>query len=76
MIHAKFVISDENDENVTLSDSNDPGSNFYNTLSLESLFLSPKETREKILELKHDFSILNINIKSLSKNFENFKILL
>ena len=38
--------------------------------------LSVSESKQLLSMSKHDFSLLNINIRSLSKNFENFKLLL
>ena len=43
---------------------------------LESQYYSVSESSQYLRKTKNNFSILNINIRSLNKNFENLKILL
>ena len=59
-----------------LNDSNqDPDINFYNDIcSIETSCLLPCEANNKLKRFSSEtFSILHVNIKSMTKNFETFK---
>ena len=75
MSDLSFSLLNEN-QMLTLSDSNDPDANLYENFTHETSFLSIDEAKNKITHLNHDFSILNLNIRSISKNFEDFRHLL
>ena len=60
----------------TLNSSYDPDLNFFNQHSSNTLTLSVTESKDLLSVSENDFSLLNINIRSLSKNFENLKNLL
>ena len=65
----------QNDSHVTLSDTNDPDSNFFNQVNIESKNLSMEEARQHFQGTdQNKFSILNVNIRSMNKNFENFDL--
>lgn len=68
-----FQISDLHDK-ITPNDNLDPDSNYYNE-NLETKCFSPSEFKS-FSKNNNDFSILNLNIRSMEKNFENFKDLL
>ena len=70
-----FSIS-ENNLNITLSNSIEPDSNFFNTCSFETSVLSITESRNLLKKTDNNFSVLNFNIRSMRKNFENLKLLL
>eukprot|EP00111_Clytia_hemisphaerica_P011532 TCONS_00033842-protein len=70
-----FSLLNEN-QILTLSDSNDPDANLYESFTHETSFLSIDETKNEIVNMNQNFSILNINIRSISKNFDDFKALL
>ncbi|XP_065665545.1 uncharacterized protein LOC136086971 [Hydra vulgaris] len=61
------------DENVALSDVDD--SNNFNQ-KIESQYYTVIESSQYLQKNKNSFSILNINIRSLNKNFENLRFLL
>ncbi|XP_065658504.1 uncharacterized protein LOC136083020 [Hydra vulgaris] len=61
------------DENVALSDDDD--SNNFNQ-KIESQYYTVIESSQYLQKNKNSFSILNINIRSLNKNFENLRFLL
>ncbi|XP_065662974.1 uncharacterized protein LOC136085582 [Hydra vulgaris] len=62
------------DENVTLCDND--VTNYFNLKSLESKYYSISESNFYLQQNKNTFSILNINIRSLNKNFDDFKLLM
>jgi hypothetical protein len=55
---------------------NDTDSNYFSRKMLESQYYSVSESSQYLRKTENNFSILNINIRSLNKNFENLKILL
>ncbi|XP_065671890.1 uncharacterized protein LOC136089738 [Hydra vulgaris] len=65
--------SNINAKNIVFSDNN--SDNHTETL-LESEYYSIPESTQYLCENKNKFSILHINIRSMNKNFENFKCLL
>ena len=75
MTNPSFSLLNEN-HMLTLSDSNDPDANFFENFSFETSFLSESDAKEKLKQLNQNFSILNLNIRSISKNFEDFKELI
>lgn len=73
----RFTLASEREfQKLALSDSNDPDANLFNSYNFETSFLSANEAQKQLENCKQNFSILNINIRSISKNFDNFKILL
>ena len=59
-----------------LNDSNqDPDINFYNDIySIETSYLLPCEANNKLKHFSSEtFSVLHLNIRSMTKNFETFK---
>ncbi|XP_065660400.1 uncharacterized protein LOC136084231 [Hydra vulgaris] len=62
-----------NAKNIVFSDNN--SDNHTETL-LQSEYYSIPESTQYLCENKNKFSILQINIRSMNKNFENFKCLL
>ena len=73
----RFTLASEREfQKLALSDSNDPDANLFNLYNFETSFLSANEAQKQLENCKQNFSILNINIRSISKNFDNFKILL
>ena len=75
MSDPSFSLLNEN-QMLTLSDSNDPDANLYENFTHETSFLSIDEAKNKIIHMNQDFSILNLNIRSISKNFDDFKNLI
>ena len=68
------ISSNETYDNLILYDSNDPDINLFNSLSLETNFLSTIEAKQQMPKFNaNKFSILNLNIRSMGKNFDNFK---
>ena len=70
----KFDPFDSNE--ILLNNSNDPDKNFYNEIqSLDTPYFFPEElsSDSKKLEIESNFSVLHINIRSMSKSFEAFK---
>ena len=70
-----------NQGNILLNDNIDPDNNFFdeNTfLSINAQYLSVEESNSKLTTCDSGsfFSILHVNIRSMSKNFEKFKLML
>ena len=75
----KYSIADNNN-NILLDDSCDPDVNFFNVNfeNLNTPYLFPEDFNsayENESSLNY-FSILDLNIRSIKKNFENFKMFL
>ena len=72
----KYNISDNTD--ILLDDSCDPDVNFFNKKfqSLDTPYLKPGECHNFLDNSLDQFSVLHLNIRSIKKNFENFKLLL
>ena len=69
----KYNISDNTD--ILLDDSCDPDVNFFNKKfqSLDTPYLMPGEFHNFLDNSSDQFSVLHLNIRSIKKNFENFK---
>ena len=69
----------ENIDDILTDDSCDPDSNFFQTnfQSLDTTYLLPEEFHQ-LLDNKNttSVSILHLNIRSINKNFDNFKLFL
>ena len=65
-------------ENILLNDSFDVDSNFFNTHDFTNTTHFTRETLKAMIKENIDisFSVLNLNIRSLNKNFESVKNLL
>ena len=65
-------------ENILLNDSFDVDSNFFNTHDFTNTTYFTRETLKAMIKENIDisFSVLNLNIRSLNKNFESVKNLL
>ena len=72
----KYSISDNTD--ILLDDSCDPDVNFFNKKfqSLDTPYLMPGEFHNFLDNSSDQFSVLHLNIRSIKKNFENFKLFL
>ena len=72
----KYSISDNTD--ILLGDSCDPDVNFFNKKfqSLDTPYLMPGEFHNFLDNSSDQFSVLYLNIRSIKKNFENFKLFL
>ena len=72
----KYNISDNTD--ILLDDSCNPDVNFFNKnfQSLDTPYLMPGEFYNFLDNSTDQFSALHQNIRSIKKNFENFKLLL
>ena len=72
----KYNISDNTD--ILLDDSCDPDVNFFNKKfqSLDTPYLMPGEFHNFLDNSSDQFSVLHLNIRSIKKNFENFKLFL
>ena len=74
----KYSIADNN--NILLDDSCDPDVNFFNVnfenLNMLYLFHEDFNSAYENESSSNYFSILHLNIRSIKKNFENFKMLL
>ena len=72
----KYNISDNSD--ILLDDSCDPDVNFFNKKfqSLDTPYLMPGEFHNFLDNSSDQFSVLYLNIRSIKKNFENFKLFL
>ena len=70
----KYNISDNTD--ILLNDSCDPDVNFFNKIyrSLGTPYLMPGEFHNFLDNLSDQCSVLHLNIRSIKKNFENFKL--
>jgi hypothetical protein len=76
MADSTFKLSDLQGH-LTLNDDIDPDSNFFDCQNFETKCFSPSEASNFLTSFKlSKFSILNINIRSMHKNFENFKSML
>ena len=72
----KYEIADNSDD-ILLDNSCDPDVNFFSlkTQNLDTPYILPEEFQKFIDSSSHDlFSILHLNIRSIKKNFDNFKI--
>lgn len=54
----------------------DPDLNYFKNLNIETNDFSPIEAKTHLAKCKNKFSLLNINTRSISKNFENLKTML
>ena len=72
----KYNMSDNTD--FLLDDSGDPDVNFFNKKfqSLDTPYLMPAEFYNFLDSSLDQFSVLHLNIRSIKKNFENFKLFL
>ena len=72
----KYNMSDNAD--FLLDDSCDPDVNFFNKKfqSLDTPYLMPGEFHNFLDNSSDQFSVLYLNIRSIKKNFENFKLFL
>ena len=67
----------DNSDDILLSNLCDPDINFFNfkTQNLDLPYIFPEEFQKFIDSSSHDsFSILHLNIKSIKKTFDNFKL--
>ena len=71
-----YNMSDNTD--FLLDDSCDPDVNFFNKnfQSLDTPYLMPGEFYNFLDSSLDQFSVLHLNIRSIKKNFENFKLFL
>ena len=72
----KYEIVDNSDD-ILLDNSGDQDINFLNlkTQNLDSPYILQEEFQKLIDSSSHDsFSILHLNIRSIKKNFDNFKL--
>ena len=68
------LVNESND--ILLDDACDPGSNFFskNIKNLDTTYLYPEEFQDFLEKpAAASFSVLHLNIRSIKKNFENFK---
>ena len=65
-------------DRILLNDANDPDQNiFLQETLLNTSYFTPESAKVSLNSVKDDsFSVIHINIRSLNKNFENFKSLL
>ena len=70
MAYRPFIVQDE-----CLNSENDPDINFYRDISaLDAKYLTPQDFQGQFECFKKDsISVLHLNIRSMNKNFENFK---
>ena len=63
---------------ILLDDSCEPDVNFFNNKfqSLDTPYLMPGEFQNFLDNSSNQFSVLHLNIRSIKKNFENFKLFL
>ena len=74
----KYSLLDDNDD-ILLDSSCDPDLNFFknNIRNLDTTYLFPDQFHNFLVNSKTDwFSILHLNIRSIKKNLENFKLFL
>ena len=67
----------DNSEDILLDNSCDPDVNFFSlkTQNLDTPYILPEEFQKFVGSSSHDsFSILHLNIRSIKKNFDNFKL--
>ena len=57
-------------KNILLNNNGDPDCNFFDEYCLTS---TPYLNCDKVKTNSQDFSIIHVNLRSMSKNFENFK---
>ena len=72
----KYEIVDNSDD-ILLDNSCDPDVNFFNlkTQNLYSPYILQEKFQKLIDSSSHDsFSILHLNVRSIKKNFDNFKL--
>ena len=72
----KYEIVDNSDD-ILLDNSGDQDVNFFNlkAQNLDSPYILQKEFQKLIDSSSHDsFSVLHLNIRSIKKNFDNFKL--
>lgn len=61
-------------DNILLNNNADPDENLYNDISLNSEYVTPAKAAIELKQVdQNNFSILHLNIRSLNKNFEDFK---
>ena len=64
--------------NILLHEHNDPDANFFNSndfKKINSQYVTPHEAYGELQSVDPDsFSILHLNIRSINKNFEDFRI--
>ena len=69
----------ENSGNILFDNSSDPDLHFYNTniQNLNTPYILPEELQKFLGDDKDEnVSVLHLNIRSINKNFENFKMFL
>ena len=74
----KYSLLDDNDD-ILLDSSCDPNLNFFknNIRNLDTTYLFPDQFHNFLVNSKTDwFSILHLNIRTIKKNFKNFKLFL
>ena len=67
----------DNSDDILLDNSCDPDVNFFSlkTQNLDTPYILPEEFQKFVGSSSHDsFSILHLNIRSIKKNFDNFKL--
>ena len=68
-----------NSGNILFENSSDPDLHFYNTYiqNLNTHYILPEALQKFLGDEKHqNVSVLHLNIKSINKNFDNFKMFL
>lgn len=64
-------------EYITLNNLTDPDINFFSSINFETQIFKISEAKTYLQQrVSNSFSLLNINIRSFNKNFENFKLML
>ena len=66
-------------EHILLEPDCDPDENFFNDSSIRNLdtpYYLPNDVANSLKDLNDSFSVFHLNIRSMSKNFDAFKILL
>ena len=64
---------------ILLNNDNDPDTNFFDSNDFENIskYLNPNEAYEELKTANSDdFSIIHLNIRSMNKNFDDFKLFL
>ena len=73
----KYNLVDNSDDMRLLDNSCDPDVNFFSlkTQNLDTPYILPEEFQKLVGSSSHDsFSILHLNIRSIKRKFENFKL--
>ena len=65
-----------NEKSILLNDDSDPDLNFYNDFSIKCNSFNVSEALSHLATKQSEFSLLCFNIRSLSKNFNDFKTML